>query len=147
MNNSTFYAFTMLLAGLGIPVMATLNSGLGAKLQSPPLAATLLLLLGSGVAMAYLISTEGIPKSLYAAGMPWYFYTGGFFIAFYIFTITWVAPRFGIANAITFVLLGQLIAITVIDHFGLFGAAQFSLSGQRLTGLLLMATGVWLVLA
>ena len=42
MNSSFAYALLMLVAGIGIPVMATLNGGLGIKLQSPALAATIL---------------------------------------------------------------------------------------------------------
>ncbi len=150
MNSSLFYALLMLVAGLGIPVMATLNGGLGTRLQSPALAAVILLAVGFVLATSYLLTTEGLPSKLYQAttqaSAPWYFYTGGFFVVFYILTITWVAPRFGVANAVAFVLLGQLIAMSIIDHFGLMGAQQFSLSVQRVVGLLLMAVGVFLVL-
>lgn len=146
MNNSIIYATVMLLAGLGIPTMAALNGGLGAKLQNPPLASTILLLLGSIIALVYLLVTQGVPKSLSAENTPSYFYLGGIFIAFYILSVTWIAPRFGIANAISFVLLGQLIAMTVIDRFGLFGMAQMALSYQRVLGLVLMSAGVFLVL-
>jgi transporter family-2 protein len=40
-SNSGFYAVLMLFAGIGIPIMATLNSGLGVKLQSPALAVSI----------------------------------------------------------------------------------------------------------
>jgi len=50
-----------------------------------------------------------------------------------------------VGNAISFVLLGQLIAMSIIDHFGLMGAARYSLSLQRGIGLALMAVGVVLV--
>ena len=65
----------------------------------------------------------------------------------YILSITWVAPRFGVANAVSFVLLGQLVAMSVIDHYGLFGSKQFVISYQRIAGLILMAAGVLTVLA
>lgn len=146
MNNSVIYGAVMLLAGLGIPTMAALNGGLGAKLQSPPLASAILLLFGSSIALVYLLVTEGIPKTLAAENTPGYFYLGGVFIAFYILSVTWIAPRFGIANAISFVLLGQLIAMTVIDRFGLFGMAQVALNQSRVIGLLFMSLGVYLVL-
>ena len=70
----------------------------------------------------------------------------GFSVLFYILTITWVAPRFGISNAIAFVLLGQLIAMSLIDHFGLMGVQKFTMSLKRLTGLGVMTIGVFLVL-
>ena len=64
MNNILIYALVMLVAGLGIPVMAALNGGLGAKLASSALAATILLSVGLAVAVIYLLSTEGIPTKL-----------------------------------------------------------------------------------
>ena len=135
----------MLIAGLGIPVMAALSGGLGAKLHSPALASVILISVGLIMAVAYLVVSEGIPAKLYAPNIPWYFYFGGFFFVFYILAITWISPIYGVANAVSFVLLGQLIAMTVIDHFGLMGAPQFTLSYQRAIGLVFMAIGVFMV--
>ncbi|CAA0091932.1 Uncharacterised protein [Zhongshania aliphaticivorans] len=146
MHSSISYAILMLLAGLGIPIMASLNGVLGAKLNSPALAAVILFTVGLLVALSYLLVTDGIPSMRHFENTAWYFYGGGFFVMFYILSITWVAPHFGISNAVAFVLLGQLIAMTVIDHFGLFGATTFKLDIYRLAGLVLMATGVFLVL-
>lgn len=146
MSNLILYSVIMLIAGIGIPIMATLNGGLGMRLQSPALAAAILLFVGVTLAVAYLLVTEGIPKTLYLPNTPVYFYLGGFFVLFYILTITWVAPRFGITNAISLVLLGQLISMSIIDHFGFFGAHKFILYRQRFVGLGLMVLGVYLVL-
>ena len=65
-------------------------------------------------------------------------------IAFYVLSITFIAPHFGIGNAVFFVLLGQLISAAAIDHFGLFGAQVSPLGLTRAGGIALMATGVWL---
>lgn len=135
----------MFVAGLGIPLMAALNGGLGAKLQSPALAATILFLVGLAVSVTYLFTVEGVSTGLNKANIPWYLYFGGFFVMFYILSITSVAPHFGISNAVSFVLLGQLVAMSLIDHYGLVGALQYSLNSQRLIGLALMAAGVFMV--
>tara|TARA_R110002073_G_C9305511_1_gene567153 strand:- start:143 stop:571 length:429 start_codon:yes stop_codon:yes gene_type:complete len=136
----------MLLTGLGIPVMAALNGALGTKLNNPALAATILFSVGLIIAVIYLLFTEGVPAKLYVENTPWYYYCGGFFVMFYILSITWIAPRFGISNAVAFVLLGQLIAMSVIDHFGLIGAPRYLLDSQRAVGLVLMTIGVFMVL-
>jgi len=146
MNNTLAYSVVMLVAGLGIPVMAALNGGLGARLQSPALAAAILFSIALVVTLSYLFINEGAPSSLYHADIPRYFYLGGLLVAFYILSITWVAPRFGVSNAIVFVLLGQLIAMSVIDHFGLFGAQQYPVNTQRAIGLVVMVLGVVMVL-
>jgi len=72
----------MVIAGLGIPTMAALNGGLGSKLQSPALAAVILLIVGLFVSIIYLLITEGLPSKFYLPSTPWYFYFGGFFVMF-----------------------------------------------------------------
>lgn len=146
MNNALAYAVIMMLAGIGIPTMAALNGGLSSKLLSSTLATTIALAVGFAVSVTYLLITEGVPTKLYLAKTPIYYYLGGCCVAFYIISITWIAPRFGVSNAIAFALLGQLIAITVIDHFGLMGAQPYALNLQRIVGLALMALGVFIVL-
>lgn len=64
-------------------------------------------------------------------------------MTFYVLSITWVAPRFGVGNAIFLVLLGQLVAAAVIDHFGLFGARIVILSPIWLLGLVMIAGGIF----
>lgn len=144
-QNTFIYAFIMLLAGIGIPTMAALNAGLSTKLQSPSLAASILFLVAMLLSTAYMLVFDGLPKTLTAPDTPIYFYFGGFFVVFYILSITWVAPNFGIGNAVSFVLLGQLISMMLIDQFGLMGAQQTSITPQRVIGVLLMAAGVFLV--
>lgn len=144
-QNSAFLAAVMLLAGIGIPIMAALNAGLSGRLQSPAVAATILLAVGLLAAVIYLFVFEGFPKTLSAPGTPLYYYFAGLFMVFYLLSITWVAPRFGVGNAVAFVLLGQLISMTAIDHFGMMGAPQSTLTLQRAAGLCLMAAGVFLV--
>jgi transporter family-2 protein len=62
--------------------------------------------------------------------------------AYYLLSITWVGPRFGIGNAVMFVLAGQIISSAVIDHFGLFGAPQKPIDMLRASGLVIMAAGI-----
>jgi transporter family-2 protein len=60
-----------------------------------------------------------------------------------VLSITWAAPRMGVANAVFFVLVGQIIAAATIDQFGLFGALKSPLTGVRLFGIALMLVGVF----
>lgn len=144
MNHPVFYALVMLIAGLGIPVMAALNAGLGAKLENPMLASTVLFVVAIAAALASLLIFQGVPKSPFSGAVPFHFYLGGFFVVFYVLSITWVAPKFGVGNAVAFVLLGQLISIALIDHYKLMGALHHPITFQRFSGLVLMAVGVFL---
>ena len=145
MSNSIVFLLIMLVSGIGIPVMAALNSGLSVKLGSTALATTLLFFVGSIISLAYLLISEGMPANVFKPNISWYFYLGGGLVAFYIFSVTWVSPRFGVGNAVSFVLLGQLIAICIIDHIGIFNAKQFAMDSRRVIGLIIMMIGVFLV--
>jgi len=86
--------------------------------------------------------TGGAARSIVGAA-PLPNYLGGLAVAFYVLAITWVAPRFGLGNAVFFVLLGQISAAALIDHFGWFGVARSELGPTRLAGILLMTLGVY----
>ena len=137
------YALIMLLAGIGIPILATLNAALGVRLGSPAAAATILFLvaLASSAVFFALSGGQGMARVVAA---PKHLLLAGVLIAFYVLSITYIAPHFGVGNAVFFVLLGQLISAAAIDHFGLFGAQVTTLGPARLGGIALMATGVWL---
>jgi len=137
------YALIMLAAGIGIPVLAALNAGLGTRIGSPAAAATALFVIafGASLIVALIAGPQAFgrfptaPKHLFLAGL---------LVAFYILSITYIAPHFGIGNAVFFVLLGQLISAAAIDHWGLFGAQVSPLGLARAGGIAMMAGGVWL---
>jgi bacterial/archaeal transporter family-2 protein len=131
------------IGGVLIPIMAALSGALGRTLDNPWAAAAIVsagafatvlaftLLTGSGS-----VSWDGLrqarPLQLLA----------GLGFAFYLLSITWVGPRFGVGNAIMFVLAGQIISSALIDHFGLFGAPHKPIDLLRGAGLAIMATGI-----
>lgn len=134
----------MFLTGIGIPIMATLNAGLGQQLGSP-VAATFVLFVVGVMLAALVLAISGDAPSLARIGFgkPW-LYAGAVFILFYALSITWAAPRIGVGNAVFFVLLGQLVAAATIDHFGLWGAVQSAITPRRVLGIGVMALGVYL---
>lgn len=138
-----YNAMIMLLAGIGIPLLAALNARLGANIGSPSAAAFILFIVAlSSAALVMLTTGAGALRAL--PGQPWHLFLAGALIAFYVLTITYIAPTFGVGNAVFFVLLGQLISAALIDHFGLFGAQVQPISATRLMGILVMAAGVGL---
>ncbi|QDC09018.1 DMT family transporter [Oceanicola sp. D3] len=137
-------AAIMLAAGIGIPILAALNASLGRHVGSPASAAVVLFLVAVAVALVTALITGPAPLARFATA-PREGFIAGVFVAFYVLSITWVAPHFGIGNAVVFVLLGQMVSFAAIDHFGLFGAIQTPLTALRGMGLLLMAAGVVLV--
>jgi transporter family-2 protein len=142
MSNTVTYSLVMLIAGVGIPIMAALNARLGTALGSPLLAVFILIVI-SAVLMTFYMTASGFP-ALSLPAIPAYYYLGGLFFILYIVSITAIAPHFGVGNAVFFVLLGQLVSSALIDHFGLFGAVRTPLDLTRLAGLVLMAVAVFL---
>jgi transporter family-2 protein len=144
MANQLFFSCLMLATGIGIPVMAALSASVGTKYGSPAFAASVLFLVALSISVTFLFAVEGGLKPFPKTSLPFYFYLGGVFVAFYVLSITWVAPRFGVGNAVAFVLLGQLISMAAIDQFGLLGAPTHAITLERSIGLMLMAIGVFL---
>ena len=138
-----FYIALSTLAGVLIPIMAALSGALGRTLDNPWAAATIVCAGGFAMVLAFALATgsaavswetlkQAKPLQLLA----------GFGFAFYLVAITWLAPRFGVGNAVMLVVAGQIASSAVIDHFGLFGAPQKPVDLMRMTGLAIMVVGV-----
>jgi transporter family-2 protein len=134
----------MLAAGIGVPVLAALNATLGRTIGSPAVAACAMFVVAFTCAaiVAAVTAPQAIAK---LTSVPKHLFLAGVLIAFYLLSVTWIAPVIGVGNAVFLVLIGQMIAAATIDHFGLFGAAVSPLNMTRAAGLALMASGVMLI--
>jgi bacterial/archaeal transporter family-2 protein len=141
---STFsYAIWAFAAGALIPLMALLNAGI-ARTTGGQIQATIILFAVGLIAslLLALIMTVRLPDlhTLLRVAPPQY--AGGVIVGFYVLSITFLAPRFGVGNAILFVVTAQLITSALMDHFGLAGAALRPLTMMRAVGLLVVIIGV-----
>lgn len=143
MNSQFGFAAVMLAAGIGIPILAALNAQLGTRIGSPITAAAVLFTIA--VSGAWVIAAlAGFPGLSEVAQAPKHLFLAGLLVLFYVLSITIIAPKFGVGNAVFFVLLGQIVSATIIDHFGLFGAAVTQINWTRTLGLSLMVAGIGL---
>lgn len=145
MNTQTlaFYAALSIVAGVLIPIMAALSGAMGRTFDNPQIAA--LIVVGGAFAMvaAFTFATGG-------AAFDWRMLkhasalqlVAGFGMAFYLLSITFLAPRFGVGNAVMLVVAGQIASSALIDHFGLFGAPHKPMDVMRGSGLAIMVIGV-----
>jgi transporter family-2 protein len=136
-----------IVAGMLIPVQTGYNAQLGRALQGP-IYSTLAVFAAGFVALAIfaVVTQSPIPGATAAAHAPilsWV--AGGVLGALYIIMLTTLVPRLGAAPTVAFVVVGQLVCSTIIDHFGLLGFPEHGTSPQRLAGLALIAGGVALV--
>lgn len=140
------HAMIMLAAGIGIPILAALNAQLGGRIGSPAAAATVLFVVAFCAAGLVMLGTSGIRPLALVAAQPRHLLLAGLLVAFYVLSITWIAPRFGVGNAVFVVLLGQMISAAAIDNFGLLGAIPRPVSPLRLGGIGMMALGLVMIL-
>ena len=124
--------------------MAALNGGLGRAIGSSAWAAVILFVVGLGASLAVAVVGSGAPSlSLLRAARPEHF-TGGFVVAFYVLTATYLAPRFGVAPTILCVVTAQIVTAALIGHYGWLGAPVQPVDSKRAAGLVLMIVGLLL---
>lgn len=137
------YAIWAFAAGALIPLMAILNAGI-ARTAGGQVQATIILFATGLIASLLLavITTVRLPDLHALVRVAPYQYAGGVIVGFYVLSITFLAPRFGVGNAILFAVTAQLITSALIDHFALAGATLRPLTTTRAVGLLIVITGV-----
>ena len=142
-SQAFIFGAILFTAGAGIPLMAALNAGLGLRLGNPIPAVFVLFLIALAIT-AVLVLTNPLPSKAEIIAVPVHYYLGGVFVAFYVLSITWIAPKIGLGNAIFIVLFGQLVAAATIDHFGLFNVPKAPIATARIVGIGLMVIGIYL---
>lgn len=146
MNTQLLFIMLSLCAGMMIPFQSAMNAQLGKSLQSPYFSALSVFVVAVvGLSFYLLISRQSIPALQNFRSAPAWGYSGGILGAAYILLIVICAPQLGIGTVTAMVLAGQIVAATLIDHFGLLHTPVHAINWQRAVGLLLMAAGVYLV--
>ncbi len=137
------YAIWAACAGAFIPVMAVLNVRLGKALGEPVHAAFLLFAVGLvATGLASVLLTGRLPSLTLMGHVEPVNYGGGLIVGFYVLSITMLAPKFGVGNAILFVMTAQIFTSAAIDQFGWFGAVVRPATAVRFAGLSLILLGL-----
>ena len=136
------------ISGALIPVQAASNAALARTVGGnvPFAALTLFIVASVATAAVVLLSGKGVPDAATLKAAPWWSFSGGFIVAFYVFTITFLSPRLGVGTAIALVVAGQILAALTIDHFGLMRSLVFTLTPARMIGAALMILGAFIAL-
>lgn len=146
MNTQLLFIGLSLLAGIMIPFQSAMNAQLGKALQSPYYSAiTVFVVAFVGLLVYILLNRMPLPHAAAFQSAPTWSYLGGVLGGIYILLIVLCAPKIGIGNATVMVLLGQILAAVVIDHFGLLNATPHPINWQRLAGVVLLVLGVYIV--
>jgi transporter family-2 protein len=135
--------FIGLLGGVAVGVQTPIANVIGQKVGS---AASSVVVHISGLVFSVIVLIIYRGENIQNwRTLPWWAYLAGLFGVILYLTINFTIPRIGTTAAISLIIIGQLIAGTVIDHFGFFGNAIHSIDGGRLIGLLLLVIGSYLL--
>ena len=135
MSGSALHIAIAILGGMAVPVLAAINAAYGQAIGSVHWASlTLCAVAALSIVVVWIIAGAPMPAAADFARASWWHFFAGCFFMIYVVSITFVAPRIGLANAIILVVVAQIFTATLIDHFGLFGAAVQHLDWRRSLG-------------
>jgi transporter family-2 protein len=133
-------------AGFAGSIQAAVLGRLGDRVGTVEAVGFSTLVAGATGVLVLLVARRSLHGVHAAAGQPVWMYLGGILSAFIVLSITFAAPRIGVAAAIGLVITGNLVVAAAIDRFGWFGVTPIPLQWTRVAGILLLAGGASLVL-
>ncbi len=133
------YIAIVFAAGALIATQAGVNSQLTRAVGHPVLAATISFVVGTAALLAGSLGRDGLVDRRRDGGKaPWWAWTGGLLGAVFVVTMAWLAPTLGAATLLSVAIAGQMSFALVLDHYGLVGFPQRSMSSGRALGAVLL---------
>lgn len=146
MNNTSLMMLFALLAGALVPLQLIFNGQLGGVTKNAFTASLIVFLIGTLALCVIVMATRPtFPTLAQLASAPKTIWLGGLIATFYILAVVVVTPRLGVGLTVSLILIAQLTTGIMLDHFGVFGNPQRSLTFLRALGLAMMAGGVVLI--
>jgi transporter family-2 protein len=139
-------ALFVVAVGAILPLQAGINAELRRHLGHPLLAAVVNFLVGI-LALASTVAIAGVrmPALAEARAAPPWAWAGGLCGATLVVTAVVAAPRLGAVVLVAGLVVGQLVASVLIDHFGWVGFPVRPISAARVLGIVLLTGGLLLV--
>ncbi|MBX7221832.1 MAG: DMT family transporter [Blastocatellia bacterium] len=142
------WVLLVLFSGLLVPMQSAINAKLRTFVVNPTYSAfisfltgTLCLALVAGISLA-----QGQPGNMRAAtGAPWWAWLGGLFGTIFVTCAILAIPRIGATVASASLIVGQLIAALILDHYGLLDLPKHPISPARIAGAVLLCVALWLI--
>ena len=144
MNN--FYLLLAFVTGAGVAAQSVINSRLRLQLGSPIWAAAAQFIVGLILLLIVAVASRQPTPVIAGLGSgPWWVWTGGIFGAAFIVVTIVLTAKIGATLTLASIIVGQLTAALVVDHYGLFGGTVVRLTPTRLAGVALLILGVTLI--
>lgn len=137
--------FAVFVVGGMLPVQTAVNAQLNAHwAHNPALTAFVSFLVGTLCLGLYLLLTRASIPRIPGDTAAWH-WIGGAFGAAFVAIMAMAIARIGAGTAIAIVLAGQICLSLALDHFGVLGLAERTISPLRLLGGLMVLGGALLV--
>ena len=133
-----------LAGGIAVGTQAPVAGAMGDRVGGA--ASSFIVHLGGTIASLVLLIARRGEEIHEWRNLPWYMLgCGALGIVFYL-SITHTIPRLGATSAIALIIVGQLLAGLVIDHFGAFGMTVRAVDSGRLLAVVFLLIGTYLVI-
>jgi bacterial/archaeal transporter family-2 protein len=144
--------FILLLVAVGMGVLFAVQAGVNAQLRIRTGDAIQAALISTSVSTMTLFIIAFIRRQPVASldqltSGPWWIWLGGVMGAVIVALTLVLVVRLGAAVLIASILVGQMLAALTMDHFGLLGVSQHSISAPRVAGAVLLVVGLVLIRA
>lgn len=138
------YILIAFIAGMALASQSAINTQLAKAVGNEPIIATFISFAVGTILLFFIaLFKADLWQSLTALPhQPWWKLLGGALGALAVFTTILLAPKLGITAMLFFIIIGQLLTATVIDHFGLIGMPVREINITKLIGLLIVGFGL-----
>jgi transporter family-2 protein len=132
-----------LTGGIAVGTQAPIAGAMGQRLGGA--SSSLIVHLGGAVASLLLLVVRRGEQIQEWRNLPWYMLGCGAFGLVLYLSLSHTIPRVGATSAIAMLIVGQLLAGMVIDHFGAFGITTRLLDLNRIAAVFLLLAGAYLM--
>lgn len=138
------YLIIALAAGVALATQSAINTQLAKAMSGEAVIATFISFAVGTIVLFFIawVKTDLWGNLSDIPSQPWWKLIGGILGAIVVFTTVLLAPKLGITAMLFFIIVGQLITATTIDHFGLIGMPIREVNITKLIGLIIVAFGL-----
>ena len=132
------------LGGAILPLQFLINARLSQGFNNPIWATTISFVVGTIGLLVWIALSRQQADWQGAMGLPWWAWVGGLMGAVYVSLTIVTVPVLGATALVVLLVLGQMVAGTLLDHFGVLTEAK-PITLVKSAGLGLVLLGTWLV--
>ena len=142
MNPILMLALIGILGGVAVGLQGPIAGAMSQRVGGA--SSSLVIHVGGAVCSLILLLGRGGEQLRNWRTISWFMWGAGALGVLLYLTLSVTFPRLGAAMSITCIIVGQLLAGVILDHFGLAGIAR-PLGFSRALGVGVVLTGAWLI--